>query len=98
MCRLELKRLVENMIYNEATLWRNKYNNVVKTLDESLKHNMKLIEISELLEQSHKPYVIQDVFYYHRFGIKFMRVITVYPEYRQTFYIDFLRFIKIPKC
>lgn len=38
------------MIYNDAIIWRNKYNNVVKTLDESLKHNMKLIEISDVLK------------------------------------------------
>lgn len=38
------------MIYSDAVLWRNKYNNVVKTLDESLKHNMKLIDISNVLK------------------------------------------------
>ena len=38
------------MIYSDATLWRNKYNNVAKTLEESLKHNMKLIEISDVLK------------------------------------------------
>ena len=38
------------MTYNDAVLWRNKYNKVAKTLEESLKHNMKLIEISDVLK------------------------------------------------
>lgn len=45
------------MLYNDAILWRNKYEalkqehlKIAKTLEESLKHNMKLIEISNLLK------------------------------------------------
>lgn len=55
------------------------------------------MEIKELLEQVNTPYVIQDVFYFYKFKIKFMRVVTIHPEYRQSFYIDCGLFIKIPR-
>ena len=45
------------MTYNDAVLWRNKYDalkqeheRTMKTLEESIKHNIKLIEISNILK------------------------------------------------